>query len=137
MARCTLYLLLACIFSSSIHAANINKWVDEFGNTHYGTAPPESATANPVNTKLNVADAFNTADPIILYSTESCKYCKKARAFMTRHKIAFREYDINRDARAKLEHKRLGGRGVPLLTKGKQTLQGFSSERYKRFFEIK
>lgn len=137
MARYSLYLLLACIFSNPINAADINKWVDEFGNTHYGSSPPESAESNSIKTKLNVADAINIKDTVILYSTASCKFCKKARTFMNQHNIAFREHDINRDARAKREHKRLGGRGVPLLTKGQQTLQGFSAERYKRFFDIK
>ena len=39
---------LFLIFSASLNAGNILKWVDEEGNVYYGDAPPVSAKTEPV-----------------------------------------------------------------------------------------
>ena len=39
---------LSFIFSASLSAGTIHKWVDEDGNVHYGDSPPVSVTTNPV-----------------------------------------------------------------------------------------
>lgn len=44
--RFLLYLTL--LFSSSLYAGSIHKWVDEDGNVHYGDAPPVSAKTESV-----------------------------------------------------------------------------------------
>ncbi len=39
---------LSFIFSASLSAGTIHKWVDEDGNVHYGDSPPVSVTTKPV-----------------------------------------------------------------------------------------
>jgi len=39
---------LSLIFSTTVFAGSIQKWVDDDGNIHYGDAPPISAKTKPV-----------------------------------------------------------------------------------------
>ncbi len=39
---------LSLIFSASLNAGSIHKWVDEDGNVHYGDSPPVSVTTKQV-----------------------------------------------------------------------------------------
>jgi hypothetical protein len=41
-------ILLSVLFSTSLSAGGIHKWVDSEGNTHYGDAPPVSTTTEQV-----------------------------------------------------------------------------------------
>ena len=69
--------------------------------------------------------------PVIMYSTDWCGYCRKARKFMTRKKIEFVEKDIEKDPAAgrELALKRaaanLSGGGVPVFDVRGQLIQGF------------
>ena len=69
--------------------------------------------------------------PVIMYSTDWCGYCRKARKFMTRKKIEFVEKDIEKDpdAARELAQKRaaanLSGGGVPVFDVRGQLIQGF------------
>jgi len=50
---------LVCLFmliSSSAYAGAIHKWVDEDGNTHYGDAPPASATTKELRVDVAPSD---------------------------------------------------------------------------------
>lgn len=64
--------------------------------------------------------------PVVMYATSWCPYCAKARAYFKRTGTAYTEYDIEKSASARAEFKRLGGRGVPLILVGKETMSGFS-----------
>ena len=41
-------ILLVTLVSCSLNAGQIHKWVDEDGNVHYGDAPPNTVTTEPV-----------------------------------------------------------------------------------------
>ena len=42
------FIYLSLIFSASLHAGSIHKWIDEDGNVHYGDSPPISTTTKQV-----------------------------------------------------------------------------------------
>jgi len=42
------FIYLSLIFSTSVFAGSIQKWVDEDGNVHYGDAPPVSVNTEQV-----------------------------------------------------------------------------------------
>ncbi|WP_457672995.1 glutaredoxin family protein [Thiolapillus sp.] len=71
----------------------------------------------------------NKTPRITLYSTAGCAHCRQLKAWLKRHHLAFREFDIQRNARAFREFQRLGGRGVPLLLVGEQRIQGFDAKK--------
>ena len=60
-----------------------------------------------------------------LYTSASCVHCRRAKAFLRRHEIPFREMDMDRNRRARSEFQRLGGRALPLFLVGDQRLNGF------------
>ena len=41
-------IILATLVSCSLNAGQIHKWIDEEGNVHYGDAPPNTVTTEPV-----------------------------------------------------------------------------------------
>lgn len=65
---------------------------------------------------------------ITLYSTSWCPYCVKARQYLLRAGIPFKEYDIEKSARAYQQYQQISGSGVPVLQIGRQTVQGFDRE---------
>ncbi len=132
------YLVLLILFASSLaHGSKVQKWVDEDGQVHYGEAPPEYAKSQKLDGRISSIKNDNVqADQVTLYSTSWCGYCKKARTFLQKNRIAFTELDIERDSFANRRYKSMGGRGVPFLAHGENTLQGFNPDSYKRFFKL-
>ncbi len=66
---------------------------------------------------------------ITLYSSSGCCHCRQLKAWLKQHELPFREFDIQRNARAFKDFHRLGGRGVPLLLVGGQKIQGFNASK--------
>jgi glutaredoxin len=69
-----------------------------------------------------------------MYSTSWCGYCKKAAAHFRKKRIAFAEYDIEKTAKGKRDHKRLKGRGVPVILIGKKRMDGFSAKLFDSIY---
>lgn len=123
--------------------AQVYQWKDEKGNVVFSDKKPEtgvvakSVDVKVVNSYKNVTVeplAAPSAHGVVMYSTQSCGYCKQARAHFARNNIAFTDKDIEKSASAKREHKRLGGTGVPLIVVGKQKMKGFSAARFDRMY---
>lgn len=69
------------------------------------------------------------AGNLVMFSTPTCGYCRKAKAYMNGKGIAYNEVDITKDAAGKEEYSRLGGRGVPFFVAGGKTMIGFSEDK--------
>jgi len=116
--------------------AQIEKWVDENGKTHYGSKAPAETKSKQVKTStFSPTKPIAKKESVILYSTSWCPYCKKARAYLKKNAIAFKEYDIEKDLVAKRNYNKAGGRGVPFMVKGDNYVAGFSAEKYNTFFK--
>lgn len=57
----------------------------------------------------------NQPGEVVLYATQWCGYCAKAREQLASDGVRYREVDIEKDAAGNAMFKALGGRGVPLL----------------------
>ena len=68
-----------------------------------------------------------SADHVVLYATSWCNYCEKTRRYFDAAGIPFTEYDIENSPHGRAHYKRLGGRGVPLITIGDATIHGFDT----------
>jgi glutaredoxin len=126
-------------------AQAIYRWTDENGRVQYGNQPPPGAKARPVADRINSYEgpvelrqapassskASGEAGPVVLYSTSWCRYCAQARAYFAANRIRFQEHDIEASASAHAEFKRLGGKGVPLIVHGGQTMSGFSEKSFE------
>jgi len=148
----TTILLLA-----SLHAqAEIYKWTDANGRVHYSDRKPATTAAETfkVNTftqtgvKLERSSNAYAASPessskavsdekVVMYSTSWCGYCKKARAYFKKNNIAFVEYDIEKDARAKSQYDKLNGKGVPVILVGEKRMNGFNESGFERIYQNK
>ena len=137
-------IITALFFALPLHAADIQKWVDENGKVHYGQRAPlgqagsavKNSSVSTVSTTISAKEA-NLPSSVALYSTSWCGYCKEARAFMQRNNIRYSEYDIEKSSSAKHQYEKMGGRGVPFLVQGSKTVQGFNPNRYRAFFNLK
>ena len=67
-------------------------------------------------------------DGVVLYATSWCGYCKKTRELFAEHRIAYVEYDIERDREGYEEYRRLGGRGVPVVNANGTIIHGYSPQ---------
>jgi mycoredoxin len=61
----------------------------------------------------------------ILYSTEWCPYCARARKFFKANNIPFREYDIEKSSEGQAQYEQLGGNGVPVVLINDQVIHGY------------
>lgn len=65
-----------------------------------------------------------------IYTTSWCPYCKKMRAYLNTRGVSYEDYDIEKDAQARVRHRQYGATGVPLLVvDGKSLGSGFSAEK--------
>ena len=69
---------------------------------------------------------------IIMFTTESCPYCKKAKTYLASKGVSWCERDIEwSDEDAQL-FKQLGGKGTPLTIIGNQVIGGYVENRFDR-----
>jgi glutaredoxin len=64
---------------------------------------------------------------LVMYTTNTCPACVKAKNFCAERGIPFQEKNIQVSTEAREEFKKLGGRGVPLLVMGNERCEGFNS----------
>lgn len=65
---------------------------------------------------------------IVMYSTQSCIYCARARAWLDTHRIAFTECDIERNSVCLARYQALGAQGTPTFDVRGVRLLGFSPQ---------
>lgn len=82
-----------------------------------------------VDAKTNES-AANYPD-VIMYGTDWCPYCKKARTYFKSNGINFIEYDIEKNDFAKRMYDLLGGKGVPLILVHGKKLSGFDAQGFR------
>jgi glutaredoxin len=123
--------------------AEIYKWTDNNGVVHFGEQPPnkgkseiididvvQSSSANP-----HRGNAITQQKKVVMYETEWCQYCKKAKAYFKKNEIKYIAYDVEKYPSRKRDFKRLGGTGYPLILIGKdERMQGFNVSRFERYY---
>lgn len=73
------------------------------------------------------AEATRPAPEIVMYSTETCGYCVRARAWFTEQNLSWDERDIEKSETARAEWQALGGVGTPLIMVNDKRFSGFSA----------
>jgi glutaredoxin-like YruB-family protein len=63
---------------------------------------------------------------VLLYATEWCGYCARARAMLDTRGVSYREYDVEKSATGRTQFAQLGGRGVPVVVIGEKVIHGFN-----------
>jgi glutaredoxin len=143
--------LLLLLVLAAPSAAQVYRWKDEHGVTHYSDKPPASGSAEsvairpyvppsdapqaaPSASKKKAASAARPAVArraldVVMYSSATCGYCKRAARYFGSRGVGFREIDINASAAAKAEFGRRGGFATPLIFVNGQRVLGFDRAR--------
>ena len=97
------------------------------------------AAATPSAEKPPSANApTNSAREVVMFSTQGCGYCNKARKFLTEQRIPFSELDLDEDPAAPGKLSSLGQRaglgprdlqGVPIIFVDGQPILGWDQRR--------
>jgi glutaredoxin len=138
-------LLFILIFLAGAASAQVYKWTDESGKTHFSDAPSRNhvvkevsinvkSSSHAINSSNELADD-KTAENVVMYATSWCPYCKKARKYFQDNGIPYTEYDIEKDARAKRMYDQLGGKGVPVILVGEKRMNGFNVSDLERIYK--
>ena len=75
---------------------------------------------------------------VIVYSTNSCPWCVKAKDFLKENKIDYIEHNVAEDAKALEDmEEKSGQRGVPVLDINGTIIVGFDRDAIKAALKLK
>jgi glutaredoxin len=97
---------------------------------HISVTPPP-ATRRPSRTRSAERPEATTRAQVVLYTTESCPYCKRAIAYLDQIGQDYVNKNVEEDEEAREEYLKLtsGRAGVPVIVVGDQWMQGWSQAR--------
>ncbi len=130
--------LLLCMGGAS---AQMYKWVDASGKTHYtDTPPPAEAKTAPIkagvsggvaaNLPYALADAV-ARNPVTLYTTNDCAACESGRALLKRKGIPYTEKTVTTDADIAKMKEISNDIRMPILMVGRSKSGGFQAATWE------
>jgi glutaredoxin 3 len=70
---------------------------------------------------------------VLLFSTSTCSWCRKAKRYFKERRVPFKEVDIERDQDAARDIVRKTGQmGVPVIKIGSRWIVGFDKQQIER-----
>jgi glutaredoxin len=150
MMRGAVFLILTVLPLSA--PAGMYKWTDAEGNVHYSDQrPPDGAESQTIEGQISVFTPVKVepssagemrpvtrAGDVVMFTTSSCPYCLKAKAWLRKQGVRFREIDIEQSERNRAMFVQAGGRGVPhtVVNRGGNEirLRGFDAGAFERVF---
>jgi glutaredoxin len=154
------FLVLLCLSSFSL-SAEVYKWTDEGGRTHFSDQPPLNQLSqsidlgeistytsakiiendvqakennNTVTEKKHSAKKYSGRKKVVMYSAAWCGICTKAKKYFRKNKIAYKEYDIDTSKKGRRDFKKLNASGVPVILVGKKRLDGFNIKKFETLY---
>lgn len=137
-------LLMFLLLVAGAAGAQVYKWVDAKGVTHYSDQPPPPST--PAKTKVEVksfSGGSSIADlpaelaevvrnrPVTLYTTDQCEGCNQARAMLLARGVPFSEKTVT-TAADQAVLKKAGSNGqLPLLLVGRSKQIGYEQSSWE------
>lgn len=140
------FLGLALLLCAGSASAQLYKWVDANGKTHFSDQPPppdaKPATIKGTSVGTATADmpyALATAMrnyPVTLYTTKPCGGCDMGRSYLRNRGIPFSEKTVaTAEDEAKL--KEMGGDGrLPFITVGSAKATGFQQNSWESMLNV-
>ena len=71
---------------------------------------------------------------LVMYATDWCPYCKKAREYFNANDIPFTEVDVEKSVEGEQHYKALQSSGYPLIYIGAKRFQGFDKQTLAKEF---
>jgi glutaredoxin len=69
---------------------------------------------------------------VVIYTTTRCGYCVKAKSLLDQMGVTYQEVDVEHSRQGRERFEALGGRGVPLLTIGKNVIRGYNPTEIRK-----
>jgi len=121
-------------------SSQIYKWTDENGNVRFSDSPPAGVKVQKVQGDYGRSKAEkgeNRNVKVIMYMTDWCPYCRKAREYLQSLKVDLVEYNVEKDRQKAAEFKTKGGTGVPLIEVEGIMIKGYNQDSIKSAVEEK
>lgn len=139
--RSAAFLGLALLAVAGGASAQMYKWVDANGKTHFtDQPPPATAKSAPIKTSstgqsnVELPYALTVAtrsSPVTLYTTSSCPGCDEGRTHLKNRGIPFVEKTVtNSNDEEHLKQAGTGDGKLPLLLVGRTKLTGFNAKNW-------
>lgn len=71
-----------------------------------------------------------------VFTTRQCPHCRQAKQWLQQQGVRFEEWNVETQPRARKLFQQLGGRGVPLITVGDNSLNGFDAKTLSRWLKL-
>ena len=99
-------------------------WLGPHARSAYEWIFPPPAFVNG-----NYSEIFREAGkPVVMFSTSTCPHCARAREYLRKDQIDYRDFVIDQSPDAKQRFTALGGDSVPLLFIGNRRITGFHED---------
>lgn len=135
--------LIITLLITSYSSGEIFTWKDAQGRTHFGDKPPAHLDSKHLKLQINTISrpevtsldsGFGSPKQVVIYTTEWCGACRKAKGYFKQKSIPYKEYDVEKSAKGRRDYKQLKGKGVPIILVGKQRMNGFSPGRFDSIY---
>lgn len=74
---------------------------------------------------------------VVVYSTQSCPWCKKTKEFLTEHKVKFTSKDVGVDDKAAHDMiEKSGQQGVPVIDIDGKIIVGFDESEIRKALKL-
>jgi glutaredoxin-like YruB-family protein len=75
---------------------------------------------------------------VIIFTTPTCSWCKRAMKYFREHNIKFKQVDVSRDPVAARDMQKMSGQmGVPVIKIGKEVIVGFDKPKIDKLLNIR
>jgi len=80
----------------------------------------------------------NSQPRITLYTTQTCHWCRVAKAYLAERGLVYREFDVGHDASAKRRMLLMTGQhGVPVIEVGEHAMIGWDRHEFEKLLSGK
>ena len=69
---------------------------------------------------------------VIVLSTPTCPYCKKAKRFLQKNGVRYTDYNINSSQQGKRLYGKYGGGGVPIVIINGNVIHGYNPQKMQQ-----
>ena len=84
------------------------------------------------------AGTAHRAHRVLVFTTPSCPWCNRAKAYLRQRRVPFREVDVSRDAAAARDLVRRSGQmGVPVIEIDGRPVVGFDRPQIDRLLGLR
>lgn len=75
---------------------------------------------------------YSQGNVVVLYATDWCGYCKKARELFVDNNIKYTEFDIEKSDEGRKQYDKLNGNGVPVININGNIVRGYNESKILR-----